>query len=231
MSSGYGARVGLSSRALAMLAFLAAAWCLVLAPIQSAVSAEAYQGPKPLIVMVMAPLVELAAAIHAAVGRGFGSPYEFWGRLFPPVYLGVAAGLAVVRRGAGSSIAARRAAALAIAAACVGAITDAGAYWSYGTPLQPILWSGGFAVELLAIAVLLLGLLWLAITLVRAGRHLEGAILLAGPALVVPGMIVVRYAPHGVLLPVVIAVAIAAATAASRPAVRPRSRPGSAPSA
>lgn len=210
----------LSDGVLAALALLAALWCLVLAPIQSADSAAGYAGPKPLIVVAMAPVVEAGAAIYAAVGRGLGSPYEFWGRLFPPVYIGVAAGLVVLRRRAGSSLAVRRAAALAIAAACIGAITDAGAYWSYGTPLQPILWSGGFAVELLAMAVLGLAILWVAFALVRAGRPLQGAILATGLALVVPSMLAVEYMPHGAMLPVSFAVA-AAAVLEARPR-RPR---------
>jgi hypothetical protein len=160
--------------------------------------------------VAMAPLVDAAQAFYAAVGRGLGSPYEFWGRLFPPVYLGVAAGLLVLRRGADATGSARRAASLAIGASVVGAITDAGAYWSYGTPLQPILWSGGFAVELLALAVLGLAMVWLALAEIAAGRRVRGAILLAGLALVVPSMMAVDYMPHGALLPIVFAVAIAA---------------------
>jgi hypothetical protein len=205
-----------SNQALSIAALLGAAWCLVLSPIQSADSHPGMLASKPAIVVVFAPLVDVGEWVYEAIGRWLGTPYEFWGRLFAPVYLATAAGLVVLRR-----VIERpglvRAATIAIGALVVGAIVDAGAYWSHGTPLQPILWSGGFAVELLALGVVLLAEAALGIGLLR-GRHWpEGGVLLLGLAAVPLTMMLVDYMPHGAMLALAFSAAVVGVIAARRP--------------
>jgi hypothetical protein len=77
-----------------------ALWCLFLAPIQSAIWNADEPGPAPLIVSLMGAVIDLGGPIHRTVGAPLGlTPYEFWGRLFLPVYLGAIAGVLVIADG------------------------------------------------------------------------------------------------------------------------------------
>ena len=196
---------------LAAVAVAAALWCLFLAPIQSAIWNAGEPGPEPLVVVVLRPLIAIGDAVYAALGSVLGTPYEFWGRLFAPVYAGMLAALALVARADNA-----RGVRLARAAIVVALIADAASYWSHDTALG-FLWGAGFGIELGALLLTVLGVIVISRSQWVAGERFAGVMLLAGVLLIVPSYLVVRYVPHGAVLPMAVALAVVATSIARRP--------------
>ena len=185
-----------------------ALWCLFLAPIQSAIWNADEPGPAPLIVSLMGAAIDLGGPIYRAVGAPLGlTPYEFWGRLFLPVYLGAIAGVLVIRRRGRADDWAGP------VAACCSPVS----WWRLRVTSPPtgrtgrrssdLLWSSGFAVELTGLLLVLIGTLLLGAALLRARMYAAGVLLLCGAVLAVPMTFVVHYIPHGTVLPLAVAIA------------------------
>jgi hypothetical protein len=183
-------------------------WCLFLSPIQSAIWNADEPGPQPMIVSLMGAVIDLGGPIHQAVGAPLGlTPYEFWGRLFLLVYLGAIAGVLVIRRRGPRGCLARIGIGVLLAGLLVALVGDVAAYWAHGTALEDLLWSRGFAVELTGLLLVLIGTLLLGAALLRARMYAPGVLLLGGAVLAVPMTFVVRYIPHGTVLPIAAALA------------------------
>ncbi|MGH2967276.1 MAG: hypothetical protein ACRDMH_18105 [Solirubrobacterales bacterium] len=199
-----------TNAALASLATLGVFWCLFLAPIQSSVwNAGASEGP-PIAVTLLQPIVAFGDSIYRAVGSGFGTSYEFWGRLFFPAYLGALAGVLAIGRPAGRSQAIDRGRRLASAGLAVAFVADLAAYWSHGTPLEGIFWSAGFGVELVGLLLAAVGIGVVAAGLWSAAKGTDAIVLAIGLALILPSVVVIRYLPHGALLPLAATLAVVA---------------------
>lgn len=200
------------ARVLTVLATLGALWCLFLAPIQSGVWNADEPGPPPIAVTLMAAVIDVGGRVHQALGPALGpalglTPYEFWGRLFVLVYLGAIAGVLIIRRRGPRGRLARTGSGLLLAGLVLALVGDVAAYWAHGTALEDLRWSRGFAVELTGLFLMLVGMLILGIGSLRARQHAVGALLLCGAVLAVPMTFVVRYIPHGTMLPIAAALA------------------------
>jgi hypothetical protein len=185
-----------------------ALWCLFLAPIESAIWNADEPGPAPLIVSLMGAVIDLSGPIYREVGAPLGlTPYEFWGRLFLPVYLGAIAGVLVIGRRRPHGRMGRASSGLLLGGLLVALAGDVAAYWAHGTALEDLVWSSGFAVELTGLLLVLIGTLLLGAALLRARMYAAGVLLLCGAVLAVPMTFVVHYIPHGTVLPLAVAIA------------------------
>jgi hypothetical protein len=183
-------------------------WCVLLAPVQSLI----WNGEKtPSWIANLTPLHEAAHALYSAASLAGDQPYDFFGRLFLPIYAGVFFGFASARLSAlGRS--ARIARAVALLALTSGFVGDIIAYWLAGRGNDALRAVGFWQIEVPALTVAIVAAAVLGVAVWRSGAKPAGAILAATPVLAVGATAALQYMPHGPML----ALAIAATAAAVR---------------
>lgn len=152
--------------------------------------------------------------VYERFGSPLGlSPYYFWGRFAFLVYLAAFAGARSLPTG--SSGLARVGRRLLLVALAAGAVGDFLAYWG-GTDqdeFTAVTVIGYVGIEFWALLLTIIAMVLYGIGLLRERRlhSWAGWWLVAGGALVVPGIFVVTYVPHGILITVLASVGIALA--------------------
>jgi hypothetical protein len=179
----------------------AALWCAILAPVQSLI----WNGANaPSWISAMTPVHDAARLLYDAASSPGDQPYDFFGRLFLPVYAGAFFGFARARLSALGRIG-RMLRALVLFALAAGLAGDFIAYWLAGRSNDALRAIGFWWIEVPSLGVAIIGVATLGIVALRAGARSAGASLAATPVVALGTTAALQYMPHGPMLALALA--------------------------
>jgi hypothetical protein len=156
----------------------------------------------------MTPVHDAAGLLYDAASLPGDQPYDFFGRLFLPVYVGVFFGFARARLSALGRVG-RMLRALVLFALAAAFAGDFIAYWLAGRSNDALRAIGFWWIEVPLLGVAIIGVAALGIIALREGARSVGAGLAATPVAALGTTAALQYMPHGPMLALALAAVLA----------------------